>query len=237
MRKQNFKALCDYCKNEIDIKLWELEGNNKRLHHFCNNQCYNLWQKSENRVGFFKGKKHTEESKRKNSLSHKGQKPWITGRKQSEEAKKRMSDSHKLYFVLHPEAREKIRLANIGKKQSKETIQKRISKCIGVKRTPEQRLRISKGHPKGEKCHFWKGGKVSENYRLRREVRYKIWRDSVYQRDNYTCQECREKGGKLTSHHIKSWAKYPELRYDINNGITLCLNCHKKTDSYMNNKS
>jgi hypothetical protein len=183
-----------------------------------------------------KGFKMTKESRMKLSLSHLGKKPWITGKKHSEESKKKMSESRKLYYKLHPEAIEKIKLLQTGRKQSKETIQKRVSKCIGAKRTPEQRLRISAGHPKGEKNHFWKGGKVSENYRLRREIRYKIWRDSVFKRDDYTCQECHKRGCDLTSHHIKSWAKYPELRYDINNGLTLCLDCHKKTDSYMNNK-
>ena len=43
---------------------------------------------------------------------------------------------------------------------------------------------------------------------------------------------CRKVGVYLTAHHIKSWKNYPELRFDINNGITLCEDCHKLTDNY-----
>ncbi len=58
------------------------------------------------------------------------------------------------------------------------------------------------------------------------------WRDNIFKRDNYTCQHCKEKGYKLQAHHIKSYMHYPEVKYDLNNGITLCIDCHKKTDNY-----
>lgn len=53
------------------------------------------------------------------------------------------------------------------------------------------------------------------------------WRKAVYERDNYTCQICGERGGKLNAHHIKTYATHPELRFDLDNGITLCVQCHK----------
>jgi 5-methylcytosine-specific restriction endonuclease McrA len=58
------------------------------------------------------------------------------------------------------------------------------------------------------------------------------WRKAVFERDEYTCIICKQKGGKLNADHIKPFKAFPELRYDINNGRTLCIECHKKTDSY-----
>ena len=56
---------------------------------------------------------------------------------------------------------------------------------------------------------------------------YKKWRTEVYIRDNFTCQICGSRGD-IQAHHIKQWANHPELRYDINNGVTLCKKCHKE---------
>ena len=56
---------------------------------------------------------------------------------------------------------------------------------------------------------------------------YREWRTNVFARDRYTCKKCNEKGVKIEAHHIKPWSKYPELRLDLENGITLCKKCHK----------
>lgn len=91
----------------------------------------------------------------------------------------------------------------------------------------------------GNKHHNWKGGISSENSRIRGSLEYKIWRRAVLKRDNFSCQKCgiRNKKGlgrcvKFEVDHIKPFAYYPELRFDIKNGRVLCVECHKKTDTY-----
>lgn len=80
--------------------------------------------------------------------------------------------------------------------------------------------------PKGENHWNWQGGKSKENDR-HDSVEYKTWRQHVYQKDGFKCVICGSKN-KLNAHHIYSWKYYPELRYDINNGATLCESCHIK---------
>ena len=64
-------------------------------------------------------------------------------------------------------------------------------------------------------------------------MKYKEWREKVFNRDNYTCQDCKKRGSiELNAHHIKPWSIFKELRFDIRNGITLCVRCHQKTDTY-----
>ena len=53
------------------------------------------------------------------------------------------------------------------------------------------------------------------------------WRARVFENNNYTCQICGVRGGKLNAHHLNSWDSFPEERFDIDNGITLCEDCHK----------
>lgn len=96
-----------------------------------------------------------------------------------------------------------------------------------------------KGYMVANKTSFRKGnipwnkgiGMNDDDRKLRWTDKYKLWRKAVFERDNYTCCIC-HKIGDIQSHHIKSWSLYPELRFDINNGITLCKECHKKTDNY-----
>ena len=88
----------------------------------------------------------------------------------------------------------------------------------------------------GERHYNWKGG-VSRDKHNTVSLKYRKWRISVFKRDNYICQECGIKSGYgktvvLEAHHIKSWAKYKEKRFDIENGLTLCVDCHKLTDNY-----
>lgn len=85
---------------------------------------------------------------------------------------------------------------------------------------------------KGANNPNWRGGVTSENELLRRSPRYKQWRKAVFERDNYTCQECDQWGGELQADHIKPWRSHINLRFEISNGKTLCKPCHLKTPTW-----
>lgn len=72
----------------------------------------------------------------------------------------------------------------------------------------------------------WKGFTTNELTRLRRSAKYSTWRSEVMERDKYTCQHCGASGVYLEVHHMKSFAKHPELRFEIDNGLTVCIPCH-----------
>ena len=81
---------------------------------------------------------------------------------------------------------------------------------------------------KGEKNPNWNHTlSLKERERKRKYEEYWQWVKNVYERDEYTCQKCKLKGVKLHSHHINSYANFPEQRTDVNNGITLCEYCHR----------
>lgn len=89
----------------------------------------------------------------------------------------------------------------------------------------------------GSKNINWRGGIWPENARARNTNEYKAWRKAVLERDDYTCQKCgrnRYEEPMLILHagHIKSFSEHSDLRLDINNGQTLCFDCHKDTDDY-----
>lgn len=84
------------------------------------------------------------------------------------------------------------------------------------------------GHSKyriGENSSNWKGGFTKILHTWRHNSRHNQWRNQVLMRDNCTCQMCGYQK-ELHAHHIKLLSEYPELRFDINNGLTLCKPCH-----------
>lgn len=88
----------------------------------------------------------------------------------------------------------------------------------------------------GDKNHNWLGGLTAINHALRRTLEAKLWRGAVFKRDNYTCVICSSYGCELNADHIKKWADYPELRFDLSNGRTLCVPCHRLTPNYGNKR-
>ena len=173
----------------------------------------------------------------------KGHIPWTKGRKFTEEHRKKISignsgENNAMYGKsgeLNPmwgrkhseETKSKIAATSKGRwsgKTHKET--SKIKASLTHKRMVELGI-----HPS------WKGGKTSEIMLLRTSKPYRDWRKAVFTRDNYTCRECGARNGNgeavyLNADHIKPFALYPELRFDLSNGRTLCLRCHKQTSTF-----
>lgn len=160
-----------------------------------------------------KGFRHSEETKRKMSEALKGN--------------ERSKGNH-----LSIETRRKISEAGKGRRHSLAS-RKKMSEATkgrrGHPRTKATRRKMSKSM---KKIRASKGllptNVVRETYRIRNGIELRLWREAVFARDNWTCQDCLIRGGELQAHHIKSFTKYPELRTSIENGLTLCLKCHKK---------
>lgn len=115
------------------------------------------------------------------------------------------------------------------------------------KTSKETKIKQSLAH-KGEKSHLWKGGITELNNQVRSCFKYRQWRSDVFTRDNYTCQTCYNRGGRDVNadHYPKMFAEImkeyniksledaincQEL-WNINNGRTLCITCHKTTETY-----
>jgi hypothetical protein len=152
---------------------------------------------------------------KKLSESHLGQESWNKGLKMSEEHCDKLSKIHKKnpnrYWL--------------GKKRSEETVEKlRINGLNNL-------------NVRGENCHLWKGGITPINYKIRNSFESRMWRKLCFERDNYTCKKTGIRGGQLHCHHIESFSLYPELRFDVNNGVTLSKEAHKEFHAIYGNKN
>jgi len=161
------------------------------------------------------GKHHTKESKEKDRLANLGENNGMYGKHHTKKALEKMS---KTFF----------KKGNSGWNKD-------------IPRSKEVRIKISNSL-KGENNFNWKGGITPLNFQIRGSFEYRQWRSDVFTRDNFTCQDCEQRGVYLHAHHKKSFSsilQYYEITtleealnceelWNINNGITLCKDCHKK---------
>lgn len=177
-------------------------------------------------------KKPTEQLKRskewadKISLAKKGH-------KHSEETKKKIGFKSSNRSV---ESREKMSIAQKNKvmpKKTPEQIENLRKAKLGVKQPNISKAKKGKPNPSqsGPNSNLWKGGVTEINKLIRTSTQYKLWRTAVFERDNYTCIWCGFKG-YIEADHIKPFSMFPELRFAIDNGRTLCKPCHLTTDTF-----
>lgn len=99
---------------------------------------------------------------------------------------------------------------------------------LGKYLTGQGRVCPACARPRGLRHPAYNPNLTDEERLLNRDTTENInWRNAVYKRDGYTCQVCGDaKGGNLEAHHLNSYTDFPEERYDLSNGITLCKRCH-----------
>jgi len=161
------------------------------------------------------GRYPSNESRKKMSESGKGKHKYWLGKKMPKEARKKISKS------LKGNQR------NLGKYHTKEAKQKMSIAGRNRKHTEKTKKKQSEAH-KGEKNPNWKNGVSPKNILIRSSIDYRLWREAVFARDNWTCQKYGIRGGKLHPHHIKNFAQFPELRFAIDNGITFSEKAHRE---------
>lgn len=159
---------------------------------------------------------NSSETRLKISLTSKGRPSNRKGQKHTEEARRKMSVS--LKGRVSP---------NKGKKYSSEFIAKMSLNRMGK---PTWNKGLKCPQMSGEKNGMWIADRTKlKKKQERNDSAYHEWRKNVWVRDNHQCRikdsNCK---GRIVAHHILGWSKYPELRYDVNNGITLCRYHHPK---------
>lgn len=209
---------CDYC-NKIYQKQWRnyiLENQKSNIHKDSCSKCKSLKAKESNQKKY-----------------------GCDNVFQLDDVKDKIKNtSLEKYGVSNPSKseliKEKIKQINLDKYgfesyiQTDECKSLRKQKCMELYGIPYSPYLLIT-HQRGSLNPQWKGG-AERNGLYRQSIEYKDWRKSVFEKDNYTCQCCSVKGSnrniKLHAHHIYNYAKYEDLRFDIENGICLCKECH-----------
>ena len=132
--------------------------------------------------------------------------------------------------------------ASAGRKQPEaykahmRVVMKGKRNALGCSRSEGFRKALSAYWKDNPNHNHWIDGKghlrTSERVKDQGRLEYRLWREAVFKRDNWTCQSCQHRGSELHADHIKPYSKHPELRYEVSNGRTLCAPCHRATDTY-----
>jgi len=160
-------------------------------------------------------------------------KPWNKGKKGVQIGNnkgKTFSAETRLKMSLAKKGKPSGRKPNLGKHWKVSDVSN-----MGHSWSEESRKKSSSSHKRRVlegKCHLWKGGLTAKAMLLRNSLEYKLWRTEVFKRDNWTCTWCGKSGSGLNADHINPFSLYPDLRFKVENGRTLCLECHKTTESF-----
>ena len=118
------------------------------------------------------------------------------------------------------EHKKNIAKGRLGIRPSKETREK-----LRKPKSLEHRRKLSA--IRGSRTSNWKGGITPQSKLERQSFKYGKWRKTIIERDNCLCIICEKKGKPINAHHEFPWKDNPLLRYDPNNGVTLCVDCHR----------
>jgi len=218
------KYYCQYCNKSFYRFSWRPQGK------YCNQQCHynarigkHISEETKRKISKAnKGRKFSDEHRRKLSISHKGKPSPKKGKKLSEETKRKLSKAFK------------------GRKHTEEWKRKMSERMkqawrLGlIKYHPNSGYK--KGHPNyspyGENHYRWNPDREAIKRNERNDGEYGQWVKKVKKRDKNTCRLKDENCfGYNIVHHIRSWGEHPNLRYEVNNGITLCQFHHPKKRS------
>ena len=165
-------------------------------------------------ASFKKGHKFSKETLLKMRLAK-------LGKKQSEEHRLAIGKAN-TGRIVPKEVREKISKSHLGVKLS-EQHRERLSEAKKGRRLSAEHIKSLKKSYENRHPWNWKGGNKLRDIHSLFNPNYVLWRTTVFKRDNYKCKigddNCK---GQLEAHHILPWRDFVELRYNINNGITLC---------------
>lgn len=147
------------------------------------------------------------------------------GFKHTEETKRRMRENHKGLSRPHTEE-EKAKTSKTMKEWHKNNPHPRKGKNA----SDETKKKMSLAR-QGSNNGNWKGGLTQIIKGIRRSPEFFQWRKAVLERDNQSCQDCGS-SESINTHHIKPILEYPELVFEVSNGLTLCEDCHKRHTSW-----